>query len=62
ITGEPLFDNSVDGLMHCEQFDYRADNEANPSATEVGALGFDFRSHATEFDDFLSAAMGNPQI
>ena len=59
---EPLFDNSLDGLMYSEQFVYGGNNEADPSTTEAGATGFDFRAHGADFDRFISAAMGNPQI
>ncbi|CAF3137040.1 unnamed protein product [Rotaria sp. Silwood2] len=62
VTGEPLFDNSVDGLLYSEQFSYENPNEPNSSAGQAAAVGFDFRSHATDIDSFLSAAMGHHQI
>ncbi|CAF1081421.1 unnamed protein product [Rotaria sordida] len=63
ITGEPLFDNSVDGLLYSEQFGYGSSNEPNSLAAQAGAAGFDFHSHsATDLDSFLSAAMGHHQI
>ncbi|CAF3538489.1 unnamed protein product [Rotaria sp. Silwood1] len=62
ITGEPLFDNSVDGLLYSEQFGYGITNEPNSSAAQVGAVGFDFRLHGTDLDSFLSAPIGHHQL
>ncbi len=61
ITGEPLFVNSADGLMYSEQFGYGNSNESSPSAVQTGAVGFDFRSHATDLEGVLSAAVGGHQ-
>jgi hypothetical protein len=61
ITGEPLFGNSADGLMYSEQFGYGNSNEDSPSTLQTGAVGFDFRSHTSDLDRFLSATMGHPQ-
>jgi serine/threonine protein kinase len=62
ITGEPLFASSADGLMYSEQFSYGNSNEPSPSAVQAGAVGFDFRSHATDLGSVLSAAVGHQQI
>ena len=48
--------------MYSEQFNYENSNENGPSTVETGAaVGFDFRSHATDLDSFLSAAAGHHQ-
>ncbi|CAF2422697.1 unnamed protein product [Rotaria sp. Silwood2] len=64
ITGEPLFGNPIEGFMYSEeQLAYgSSSNEHSPSAMQAGAVGFDFRSHPTDFGHFLSAAVGHPQF
>jgi len=62
ITGEPLFGNSADGLMYSEQFGNGNSNEHSPSTVQAGAVGFDFRSHVTDFGSVLSAAIGHQHI
>ncbi|CAF0937914.1 unnamed protein product [Adineta ricciae] len=62
ITGEPLFNNTGDGLLYSDQFGYGNNNEENSSTLEPGAVGFDLRSHANDLDRFLSATIGHPQI
>ncbi len=64
ITGEPLFGNSSEGFMYTdEQLDYGSSNEHSPSVLQASAIGgFDFRSHPTDLENFLSAAVGHQQI
>lgn len=48
--------------MYSEQFGNGNSNEHNPSTDQAGAVGFDFRSDATDLRSVLSAAMGHQQV
>lgn len=61
ITGEPLFDHSLDGLAYSEQFGFANNAEGHATEAEASAMGFDIRSHTADYGTLLSAAMGNPQ-